>query len=135
MKERPMPVMAAVDDLFFGARISETARQTGVPVQVIGTAQFESALAELLRATDKEEVKSVIVDLNARDAVGLIQRLKNAEDAKSLFIVGFASHVASDRIAAARDAGCDQVMARSAFTRQLPELLRRLCGQHEAVHG
>jgi DNA-binding NarL/FixJ family response regulator len=127
--------MAAVDDLFFAARISETARLTGVPVQVIGTAQFEGALAKLLRATDKEEVTSVIVDLNARDAIGLIQRLKSGENTKSVFVVGFASHVASDLIAAARDAGCDQVMARSAFTQQLPELLRRLYGQHEAVRG
>ena len=128
-------MIAAVDDLFFAARISETARQAGVPVQVIGTAQFESALARLLGATGEEEVTSVIVDLNARDAVGLIQRLKSGEDTKSLFIVGFASHVASDLIAAAREAGCDQVMARSAFTKQLPELLRRLCRQYEAAQG
>jgi len=41
-------------------------------------------------------------------------------------VLGFASHVAAETIAAARGAGCDEVLARSAFTRRLPELLRKL---------
>ena len=37
--------------------------------------------------------------------------------------LGFVSHVQSDVIAAARQAGCDEVLARSAFTEKLPAIL------------
>ena len=40
-------------------------------------------------------------------------------------IVGFASHVQTDVIEAARKAGVDDVLARSAFTQRLPEILAR----------
>lgn len=121
-----MSVMAAVDDLFFAARIRETARQVGVPVEIVPAAQFEAALA---RRQDRNGTSFVIVDLNSTEAVDLIRKLKANAYSSPIFIVGFASHVASELIAAARMAGCDQVMARSAFTQQLPDLLRRLCAK------
>jgi len=37
--------------------------------------------------------------------------------------VGFLSHVQKDLAVAAKEAGCDRVMARSAFTRDLPKVL------------
>ena len=40
-------------------------------------------------------------------------------------IVGYASHVQTDVIEAARKAGVDDVLARSAFTQRLPEILAR----------
>jgi hypothetical protein len=39
--------------------------------------------------------------------------------------LGFASHVQTDVIDAARKAGIDEVLARSAFTMQLGEILQR----------
>jgi DNA-binding NarL/FixJ family response regulator len=117
-----LALIAAVDDLFFATRIRETARQAGVPVEVVPAAQCESLLA---RRNANGVASSVIVDLNSTGAVELIRNLK-ARTAGRPFILGFVSHVASDQISAARQAGCDQVMARSAFTQQLPELLQRL---------
>jgi hypothetical protein len=73
-------------------------------------------------------VASVIVDLNCAGAVELIRKLKAGREARP-FVLGFVSHVASEQISAARMAGCDQVMARSAFTQQLPELLRQLSAE------
>jgi hypothetical protein len=37
--------------------------------------------------------------------------------------VGFLSHVQKDLAVAAREAGCDRVVARSAFTKDLPRIL------------
>jgi hypothetical protein len=37
--------------------------------------------------------------------------------------VGFLSHVQADLALAAREAGCDRVMARSAFVENLPRVL------------
>jgi DNA-binding NarL/FixJ family response regulator len=116
-----LTLIAAVDDLFFATRIRETARQAEVPVEVVPAAQCESSVAR----RNANEAACVIVDLNSAGAVDLIRRLKARTDSRP-FILGFVSHVASDQISAARQAGCDQVMARSAFTQQLPDLLRRL---------
>jgi DNA-binding NarL/FixJ family response regulator len=118
-----LTIVAAVDDLFFAARIRETARQAGVTVEIVEVAQFEAAWAG---RQDKNGVASVIVDLSSPGAVDLIRRLKHDPQNEPVRIVSFVSHVASDLISAARNAGCDQVMARSAFTRELPDLLRRL---------
>jgi hypothetical protein len=38
-------------------------------------------------------------------------------------VVGFLSHVNKDLAVAARESGCDRVVARSAFTKDLPEIL------------
>jgi DNA-binding NarL/FixJ family response regulator len=126
-----LSVLAAVDDLFFATRIRETARQFGVPVEIVPAAKFELALSG---RADGDEVTSVIVDLNSTEAIELIRRLKTASRTRDVPILGFVSHVAADRIAEARSAGCDRVMARSAFTQQLPELLRQLhAGRSSAV--
>ena len=121
-----LALLAAVDDLFFAARIRETARQVAVPVDVVPTAKFESAVGRLQNANERT---AVLVDLNSAQAPDLIRRLKTGPDPNRFFVVGFVSHVASDLISAAREAGCDQVMARSAFTKQLPDLLRQLVAQ------
>jgi hypothetical protein len=39
--------------------------------------------------------------------------------------LGFVSHVRTDLIQAAQQAGADEVLPRSAFTAQLPEILER----------
>jgi len=116
--------VAAVDDLFFSARIKETARQVGAPIQIVTAAKLKGTLEERLT---RGAVEAVILDLNAYGAVGVIQALKADQRTRHVPIIGFASHVAKDLIAAARNAGCDQVLARSAFTARLPELLTSPC--------
>ncbi len=37
--------------------------------------------------------------------------------------MGFLSHVQKDLAVAAKEAGCDRIMARSAFTRDLPKII------------
>lgn len=118
-----MAVVAVVDDLFFAVRIREAARQGGVAVEVVGTAKFQEVVETHISAG---AIEAVILDLNSVTALEAISRLKREARTRSLPLVGFASHVATDVIAAARDAGCDRVLARSAFTKQLPELLRSL---------
>lgn len=118
-----MTVIAVVDDLFFAVKIQEAARRAGVPVEVVGTAKCHDSIDTHVSAGT---LQAVILDLNSGAALDVVASLKRGTRTHSLQIVGFVSHVAADVIAAARDAGCDQVLARSAFTRQLPELLRRL---------
>lgn len=108
-----------VDDLFFAARIRETARQVNVEIELIPAAGLD---ARLVRGA----VDAVILDLGVRSALDSLRALKTNPGTTSARVIGYASHVATETIAAARAAGCDQVLARSAFTRQLPELLKKL---------
>jgi hypothetical protein len=58
----------------------------------------------------------LVVDLNRIDEPAVVA-------AGSARLVGFASHVDDDRLAAARAAGFDEVLPRSVFFRRLPQLL------------
>jgi DNA-binding NarL/FixJ family response regulator len=126
-----LALVAVVDDLFFAVKIRETARQAGVAVDVVGGAKFMVALET---HAAEGTVEAVILDLNSATALNVIGKLKGDAQTCSLPVIGFASHVAADVIAAARAAGCDQVLARSAFTKQLPELLRGLA-QGSRIRG
>lgn len=118
-----MSLVVAVDDLFFSARIREAARRLGLEAEVVSTAQLMPTLAQRLAAGGAE---AVILDLNSDQAVDLIRTLKADPSTRPVPVVGFVSHVAADKIAAARSAGCDRILARSAFTQQLPQLLQGL---------
>jgi DNA-binding NarL/FixJ family response regulator len=118
-----LAVIAVVDDLFFAVRIRETARQVGVDVDVVGAAKFPATLET--HAAERA-IEAVILDLNSVAVIETVRSLKQEACTRSVPLVGFVSHVATDMIAAARAAGCDQVIARSAFTKHLPEILRRL---------
>ncbi len=122
-------IVALVDDLFFLAKIRETAKAVGVTVVTIDARRGPAAVAEA-------EARAIILDLNARSlsAVDWIQALKSDSATRPVRIVAFVSHVQEQLISAARAAGCDSVMARSAFTQQLPELLRSLVTESKNDH-
>lgn len=112
-------ILVVVDDLLFSSKIRTTARQLGLEVVVVrqGDAVVESAR--------RERPTLIVVDLNCArlDAVGLVASLKHDSALATIPIVGFVSHVQVDLIDRARAAGIDEVMARSAFSSRLPEIL------------
>ena len=117
--EVPRKVVAVVPDLFFAAKIGETARQVGAEIDFV-----RSAAELLLRAQSKPAL--IVMDLNAEglDAVATIGRLKADAVAASLPLVGFVRHEMSALINSARRAGCERVLSRNAFAKHLPEILR-----------
>ena len=114
-------IVALVEDLFFLAKIRETAKAVGAAVVTVDSRHGSTAVAEA-------QPQAIFLDLNSRglSALDWIKALKADPATQTVRIVGFVSHVQEDLIAAARAAGCDSVMARSAFTQQLPNLLRSL---------
>lgn len=113
-------VIVVVDDLFFLAKIQQTAKQVGAEVRTVRAAEFRpESLAQ-------EKPVLVIFDLNAQsaNAVELIRRMKADQELKLVPVVSFLSHVQVELQRAAQEAGADQVLPRSKFTAQLPELLR-----------
>jgi DNA-binding NarL/FixJ family response regulator len=111
-------VIAVVSDLIFSTKITGTGKALGRPVSVARTIE---RLREFLAASEKSDNKLVIVDLNVSgpDPMTAIREAKS----DGAQVIAYLSHVQADLAAAARDAGADQVMARSAFTDQLPQLL------------
>lgn len=116
------PVHALLDDLFFRSRIEATAAAAGVGLHVSRT------LEELREAVEAEGSGGVLVDLGmgTDEAVAAIRALKRM--AEPPVVVAWGSHVDAEALEAARAAGADRVLPRSAFTRRLPDLLRELAG-------
>ena len=113
-------VLALCADLLFAARIRGVAEQVGVPVVTLTGGRD---VVSRLRA---QPPVRLLLDLDARwlDGVGLLRELKADAALRSIDVVAFVSHVREAAIAEARAAGADRVLARSAFVRQLPALLR-----------
>ncbi|CAN5751609.1 hypothetical protein BH23GEM9_BH23GEM9_11840 [soil metagenome] len=111
-------VVAVAADLIFGARIRGAAEQAGVHIDF---ARSQEALQTLAAGADL-----LLLDLDARwvDPASLIKMLREAPATFNIPIVAFVSHVRTDAIAAARAAGADKVLARSAFVRDLSVLLK-----------
>jgi len=116
-------IFAFVDDLFFAAKIQETARKLNVKVEF---AKSDKDLAERMLQNGEEKPSLIIFDLNNANAkpLTLIPKLK-AKLKKGTSIIGFLSHVQGDLNQKAHEVGCDMVLPRSAFSQNLPQLLRR----------
>ncbi len=112
-------VLAAVEDLLFKSKISETASQLGIE------ASFPRNPRKLLEALREAPPDLLILDLNSGrfEPLALLGSVRSEEATRDLPTVGFLSHVQKDLAVAAREAGCDRVIARSAFTRDLPKIL------------
>ncbi len=118
-------VLGAVDDLLFRSKISATADALGIE------ALFPRSAKKLLEAATERAPDLLVLDLNSAryDPLRLLERLKASPDTRSIPVVGFLSHVQKDLAVAAREAGCDRVLARSAFTKNLPEILAGAVGE------
>ena len=112
-------IVGAVEDLLFRSKISETADTLGVE------ASFPRSPRKLVEQATASPPDLLVLDLNSTrfEPLVLLQRLKSEETTKDVPVVGFLSHVQKDLAIAARESGCDRVMARSAFTKDLPQLL------------
>jgi PleD family two-component response regulator len=114
-------ILALVDDLMFRSKIKSTAQQAGVVVTFAGSR--DAALAAMRASAPS----LVIFDLNnvRADPLGTLAEMKTDATLASIPTVGFVSHVDVTTIDAARAAGVDDVVARSAFAARLAELLSR----------
>ncbi len=109
--------IALVSDLIFTTKITSTAEALGVPVEVVRT------LEELAGSLAGDGAAVVIVDLEI-DGVDPIDAIGRCRDAAPRpRVIAFGSHVRTEQLEAARQAGADEVMPRSAFVRRLAEIL------------
>ena len=116
-------IFAFIEDLFFMAKIQETARKLNVKVEFVKT---DKDLMDKMEQNGEEKPSLIIFDLNNANAkpLTLIPKLKSKLK-KGTSIIGFLSHVQGDLKQKAHEVGCDMVLPRSAFSQNLPHLLRR----------
>jgi PleD family two-component response regulator len=114
-------ILAILDDLMFTSKIKTAATHLGVPIAFARSA--DAALAEMRKSVPS----LVIFDLNSlrTDPLGTVGAMKSDPALSTIRTLGFASHVQTDVIDAARKAGVDEVLPRSAFTMRLGEILRQ----------
>jgi CheY-like chemotaxis protein len=106
-----------VDDMFFASKISAAAAQAGRQLERIKTREQLEQLAAAPPSL-------VIVDLNSDriDPIAAIDFLKSTADLRAIPVVAFVSHVQTELIRRAQEAGCDHVLPRSSFTQMLNEI-------------
>lgn len=103
-------VLALVRDLIFSSKITAEAAAQNTAVTVIRDSQ----------KLGEQPGRLLIVDLNLPGSIPAAAAWRAATLRP---VVGFVAHTDAATITAAREAGIDQVLARSRFVQVLPQLL------------
>lgn len=120
MPSQRKKVVAVLSDLMFTVKIQEAAKRAGLDAVFVKTRQ------EALEKA-KEQPIAMIIDLNnpAAEPLETIEQLKTDKETSNLSLLAYVSHVQADLKQAAQEKGADLVMARSAFSQNLPIILKR----------
>jgi CheY-like chemotaxis protein len=113
-------ILAVMSDLFFSVKINDAAKKLGMSAEFVK----DKALAlEKARAAPP----IIILDLNCveADPLELIAKLKTDPGTAGTPMLAFVSHVQTELKQRAQQAGCDVVVARSAFAQNLEGMLRQ----------
>lgn len=103
----------------FASKISAAAKQRGLQVL------FSRSPEDTLQQARTAKPGLIIFDLNSTrlDPLRTVSALKADSELGTIRTLGFVSHVQGDLIGVARAAGMDEVLARSAFSARLGEIL------------
>jgi PleD family two-component response regulator len=121
-KQEPNRVLAAVSDLFFSVKLTEAAKRAGLLLEFV---KEPKELLEKAAAAPKPSL--IVFDLNfeALQPLKVIGKLKGKPETKGISLIGYLSHVQAELKQQAQEAGCDMVLARSAFSQNLPVIFKR----------
>jgi DNA-binding NarL/FixJ family response regulator len=121
--------IALVSDLLFSTKITGTAKALGGHVQVVRSVHALRARLDAAQGEAAAGRPLVIVDMNV-DAADPVEAIRTArEHPLQPQVIAYLSHVQAEHAAAARDAGADQILARSALSEKLPDILTNHLGE------
>jgi PleD family two-component response regulator len=117
-------ILAVVDDLMFTVKIADAAKRVGLDVE------FLKSEHDVIDKATHEQPLLIIIDLNNNSVhpLNLIAKLKGDGDLKRISLIGYLSHVQGELKQQAQEAGANIVMARSAFSQNLQQILKRHAG-------
>lgn len=112
-----MAVLAYITDLFFQAKVGQTAKAAGIDLKIV-----TSLYHFLPRLEENPEI--VLIDLNANgiNPRSLIVQIK--ENHPDIPVIAYAAHVEKGLLEQARQAGADQVLSRAKLTKDLAQILK-----------
>ncbi|HKZ77608.1 MAG TPA: hypothetical protein VJ124_04735 [Pyrinomonadaceae bacterium] len=113
-------IVAAVDDLFFAAKIRAAAEPASLEVY------FPRNAESVISTARSKKADLIIADLQSErlDALALAKEVRSNDELSDVPLVGFYSHVFTELEPQARAAGYTQVLPRSAFSRRLADILK-----------
>lgn len=119
----PKKVLAVIEDLFFTVKINESAKHAGL------TAEFVKSEVDAIERA-KLQPAVIVIDLNCAsiDPLRLIGELKSMPELREINLLGFVSHVQGELKQKAQEAGCNMVLARSAFSQNMQQIFKRYAG-------
>jgi PleD family two-component response regulator len=120
-KNHRKKILAVLDDLFFSSKIREAAKTLDVDLEFVKNPDgFKEKILS-------EKPSLIIFDLNSRagSPLEIIKGIKSSSELKQIPLIGFLSHVQIELRNEADRAGCDLVIPRSKFSKDLREILRR----------
>ena len=120
-KQESKRVLAVLSDLFFSVKLMDAAKRSGLALELVK----DPALV-----LEKARQRPALIDLNFESAepLKLVATLKGAAETKGISLIGYLSHVQGELKQQAHEAGCDMVMARSAFSQNIPQIFKRHSG-------
>jgi PleD family two-component response regulator len=123
-KQGRKKILAVVEDLMFTVKISDAAKRAGLDVE------FVKSEHDVIEKATQEKPLLIILDLNftAVQPLKLISKVKSNGEMKQISVIGYLSHVQGELKQQAQEAGANIVMARSAFSQNLQQILKRHSG-------
>ncbi len=118
-------IIAVMDDLFFSSKIREAAKPLGLNIEFIKNADG------LIERLESQKPSLVIFDLNSKacNCTEIIKSLKSSPALKGIPVLGYLSHVQTELNEEADKVGCDLVLPRSKFSKDLKEILTKYSTQ------
>ncbi len=123
-KQESKRALAVLTDLFFTVKLADAAKRSGLALEFIKDS------AEVLAKARQQHPALIIFDLNydAAQPLTLISELKNDPATKGISLIGYVSHVQGELKQQAQEAGCNMVLAKSAFSQNIPQIFKRHSG-------
>jgi PleD family two-component response regulator len=123
-KQGKKKILAVVEDLMFTVKIADAAKRAGLDVE------FLKSERDVIDKAAQEKPLLIILDLNfnAVEPLKLISKMKSDGEMKQISVIGYLSHVQGELKQQAQEAGANIVMARSAFSQNLQQILKRHSG-------
>ncbi|MGB7293608.1 MAG: response regulator [Thermodesulfobacteriota bacterium] len=120
-KNHRKKILAVLDDLFFSSKIREAANTLDIDLEFV---KKPDGFSEKISS---EKPSLIIFDLNSRagSPLEIIRSIKSSSELKKIPVIGFLSHVQIELKKEADRAGCDLVIPRSRFSKDLREILRK----------
>ena len=113
-------IVMLIPDLLFSVRVADTAR-------ALGHTSHEAADAQELVSAAHNDAAAIVIDTQARSEwQDAVQQLKADPSTAHIPVLAFGPHVDVAASRAAVGAGCDRIVTRGKFAREMPQLLQTL---------